>query len=222
MDEPEIDLDDAYSVETPDDSRDLYGRWAATYERSFIEPKGYVYHQQVAQVFVDRGGRGPVLDVGCGTGIVGEALRALTLSPVDGVDISAEMLAEAAAKDTYRRLIEADLTQPVPLADAEYCGVVSAGTFTHGHLGPEAIDELIRVAAGGAVFALGVNAEHYATRGFAARLDAHHAAGLITEPELVEVPIYEGDHEHADDRALVAVFVRGQNNLSWTASSSDS
>ncbi len=37
------DLADAYAVETPDDNRDLYARWAATYESMFIVDNGYVY-----------------------------------------------------------------------------------------------------------------------------------------------------------------------------------
>ncbi len=214
VDEPELDLDDAYAVETPDDNRDLYRRWASTYERSFIEPRGYVYHREVTQVFVDRGGRGPVLDVGCGTGIVGEALRAAGPGPVDGIDISAEMLAQAAAKSsagepTYRHLVEADLTQGAPLESGQYGGVVSAGTFTHGHLGPEVLDELVRLLAPGGVLAVGVNAEHYTARGFAERLDALVERGLIDPPELVQVPIYTaGDDEHADDLANVVVTRR--------------
>ena len=36
------------------------------------------------------------------------------------------------------KIIEADLTEPIALADDRYAGIVSAGTFTHGHLGPAA------------------------------------------------------------------------------------
>ena len=38
-----LDLAAAYAVETPDDSRDLYARWATTYESGFIADNGYVY-----------------------------------------------------------------------------------------------------------------------------------------------------------------------------------
>ena len=81
------------------------------------------------------------------------------------------------------------------------------GTFTHGHVGPEALVELLRVAATGAQFALGVNAEHYDERGFAAHLGLLAEAGLIDDVTTEQVRIYHGgDDEHADDLALVVLF----------------
>ena len=146
--EDPIGLDDAYSVETPDDSRRLYAAWASTYDSDFIEANGYVYHQNVVNVFLDAGGgrdEAPVLDVGCGTGIVGEVLRARGVGHVDGIDISSEMLEVAGTKTTptgepvYRDLLEADLTERIGIPDDVYGAVVSVGTFTHGHLRPDAM-----------------------------------------------------------------------------------
>ena len=204
-------LDDAYAVETPDDNRTLYRGWAATYEDDFVRPRGYVYHENVAALFARQQNRrdGLVLDVGCGTGIVGEALRALGQTRIDGLDLSPEMLAKATGKRVYANLIEADLTQEIPLADGVYDGVVSAGTFTHGHVGPAALAKLLRVAAAGAQFALGINAEHYEQHGFAAAFAELWAAGLITEPATEQVRIYENaNDEHADDLALVVLFAK--------------
>ncbi|MGE0419862.1 MAG: methyltransferase domain-containing protein [Acetobacteraceae bacterium] len=52
---------------------------------------------------------GPVLDLGCGTGLVGLALGDLPLGPITGVDASPGMLAHAHRKGLYAELIEADL-----------------------------------------------------------------------------------------------------------------
>ena len=52
---------------------------------------------------------GPVLDLGCGTGFMGVVLSDLPLGPLVGVDISAGMLRQAAAKNLYASLYEADL-----------------------------------------------------------------------------------------------------------------
>jgi predicted TPR repeat methyltransferase len=52
---------------------------------------------------------GPVLDLGCGTGFMGVVLSDLPLGPLAGVDISAGMLRQAAAKNLYDTLHEADL-----------------------------------------------------------------------------------------------------------------
>jgi SAM-dependent methyltransferase len=214
----DFDLAEAYAVETPAENRELYRRWAATYESGFIADRGYVYHEHVVALLVDRGPRGAALDVGCGTGLVGVALATAGLDEVtaiDGIDISPEMLEQARTKRidggaVYRDLIEADLTGPVDVATGSYGTVVSVGTFTHGHLGPESIDELLRLAAPGAAFALGINAEHYLSHGFADHLAAALDLGRIVGLELAEAPIYTaGDDDHADDVATVALFNRG-------------
>ncbi|MBN9562848.1 MAG: tetratricopeptide repeat protein [Alphaproteobacteria bacterium] len=50
-----------------------------------------------------------VLDLGCGTGLLAAASCDLPLGPWVGVDLSTRMLAEAAAKEFYAELHEADL-----------------------------------------------------------------------------------------------------------------
>jgi predicted TPR repeat methyltransferase len=52
---------------------------------------------------------GPVLDLGCGTGLVAVALGDLPLGPWVGVDLSPRMLRLAAAKHLYSELHEADI-----------------------------------------------------------------------------------------------------------------
>ena len=212
----ELGLREAYSVETADDNRALYEGWAPTYESGFIEYMGYVYHRTVADLFVAHRGNdsGAVLDIGCGTGIVGEELRRRNVSAVDGVDISPAMLEQARAKTTtdgdpvFGELMAADLNETLPIPSSHYSGVISAGTFTHGHVGPEAFDELLRVAQPGALFALGINAEHFSNRGFGTKFDALVEQGAISVPEVIDVAIYEGsaDAEHANDRALITIF----------------
>ena len=200
------DLRSAYALQTPDDSKALYRSWAATYDATFADAMGYAAPTRIAALFDGRWqGGGCILDVGCGTGLVAEAL---TARPVDGLDISAEMLAVAAGKDIYGRLIEGDLTARLKIPDQTYSGLISAGTFTHGHVGPEALDELTRIAAPGALFVFGINAEVFRELDFGAKLTALEGAEKISNVELVEGRIYEDGAEHttADDRFLAAVF----------------
>ncbi|MDH3532128.1 MAG: class I SAM-dependent methyltransferase [Gammaproteobacteria bacterium] len=211
-----LNVDDAYALETPEDSVRLYGEWAPDYDSGFVERVGYVLFRRVAEQFARHADRvhGAVLDVGCGTGSVGACLRESGIETIDGIDISPEMLVEAGKKKTtngdpvYRNLIQADLTTTLDIADDQYAGLVSAGTFTHGHLGPGPLDELWRVAVPGAQCAIGVRSTHYESAGFARKLAAAVAAGTITEPKLVEVDLYTAEtpnREHANDKALVVV-----------------
>jgi predicted TPR repeat methyltransferase len=52
---------------------------------------------------------GPVLDLGCGTGLVALAVSDLPIGPITGVDVAPRMLAYASAKQLYAELREADL-----------------------------------------------------------------------------------------------------------------
>lgn len=52
---------------------------------------------------------GPVLDLGCGTGLVAVVLSDLPIGPFVGVDLSPRMLEAATAKQIYAELHEADL-----------------------------------------------------------------------------------------------------------------
>ena len=209
-DEPGLDA--AYSLHTPDDSRRLYAEWADTYDEGFIEANGYVYHQNVVALYLEAGGsvNDRTLDVGCGTGVVGVVLAERAGGAIDGVDISPEMLAIAETKEVYGSLIVADLTAGLDRPDDAYGGVISVGTFTHGHLGPDPIDELVRVATPGALFAIGVNRDHFARLGFADWFRDRSEAGAISDYREQEVTIYEAmEGEHAGDRSTVALFRAG-------------
>ncbi len=151
---------------------------------------------------------------GCGTGVVGAVLKAGGIKDIDGIDISEDMLLQARAKmdaagaPVYRHLIAADLTQRIDIPDDRYGGLISTGTFTHGHLGPEAFDELWRVAAPGAECAISVRDTHFDAMGFSRKLAADVERGVITEPELIETPVYCAavkDSAHANDLYLVII-----------------
>lgn len=203
---PDPDLSAAYALDGPEGCRRLYAAWADSYDADFAAGMDYQLPARVAAAYLAAGGAGPVLDAGAGTGLVGAALRALGFAgAIDGADLSPAMLARAQTLGVYRTLFEADLTQPLPFS-GPWAGVVSAGTFTHGHLGPEALAHLA-AAAPGALFALSVNAGIWAARGFAAALAALGVRGL----DMAEVPIYgpaaaARDPAHAADRALIVTF----------------
>lgn len=206
MSQDEPDLDAAYGLKTPDDSKRLYAAWAKTYDAGFAARMDYCLPERVVQAFVERRPRGPVLDIGAGTGLVGAHLAAAGFGPVDGVDISQEMLDVAAERGVYRRLFAGDMTARLDVADGSYLSIVSSGTFTTGHIGPEALGEVLRVAAPGAQIAISVSKAHFEAAGFAAKLA--ELEGRICDLELKTVRIYgdraEGDH--ALDEGYVALF----------------
>lgn len=203
-DAPNTDI--AYALKTPEDSVRLYRRWADTYDQTFADATDYVLHLEVARHYALMGGFGPVLDVGAGTGLCGVALRARGIGPVDGTDISPEMLAVAGGKGAYRTLFEGDLLVGLTLPEGPYQGAVSSGTFTRGHVGPQGIDTVLDAVRPGGWIVLAVNAQHYAAAGFAAKMDALDRR--ITNFSETEVPIYgpASTSAHAGDTSLLLTF----------------
>lgn len=205
----QTDLQSAYALESRDDSLALYHRWADQYEKDMSEGLGYCYPAQVAARFAEMADidDGPIVDIGCGTGLVGEALREHGNWLVDGLDISEAMLAMAARKECYRHLFAVDLTGTLSNSEAPWGGLVSAGTFTHGHLGPQTIPPLLEHLRPGALCCIGVNAQHFAEKNFADMFRQLQAKKVITEPELVRVPMFQGvEQSRKDDAAWVVRF----------------
>jgi len=82
--------------------------------------------RRIAMAYLDRNPGCPVLDLGCGTGLVGVAIGDLPVGPMTGVDVSARMLAEAGAKGIYAALEEADVQDWLD-ADNSQWGLILAG-----------------------------------------------------------------------------------------------
>ncbi len=200
------DLDSAYALGTPEDSVRLYRTWASSYDSDFAHNSDYILHEAVARQYALVGGFGPVLDVGAGTGLCGEALRARGIVPVDGIDISREMLNQAATKDAYRNLFTGNVLKPLRLPHGQYQGAVSSGTFTTGHVGPAGIDRVIAAVRTGGWIVISVNTRHYKAAGFEEKLDA--LEDRICDAQHVEVPVYgpAATGEHAKDVAKLLTF----------------
>jgi SAM-dependent methyltransferase len=196
---PDYDLDRAYEIHGPEDAQRLYGDWADTYDDSFGAGWGYVAPQRIAEIYLAEKGTGdtPVLDIGAGTGLVAEHLEG---TETDAIDIAPKMLARAEEKGIYRRTIVGDLTRPLDFAGTSYGGVISCGTFTHGHVGPECLPELIRVTRPGALFVCGTIASVYDGMGFGSALAGLVADQAITPLRFRKIKIYQGaTHDHAED-----------------------
>lgn len=205
----EIGLDDAYSVKTPEDNKNLYSKWAKTYESEFVKNEGYEHPKVISEIF-DREipEVNKVLDVGTGTGLVGFYLSQLRKLTIDGIDISPEMLEEARSKNVYRYLYERDLTQEVKDVDAPYDAMLCIGIFTHGHLPPRALMNLIPLVKLGGYFVIGINAKFFVEQDFESFFAKLVAEGKITNPKLEQVHVYAPDSAHHNSLNVVAIFKR--------------
>lgn len=124
-----------------------YHEWADRYDEDLIDELAYVAPKKASTLLKNHLApeKKRLLDAGCGTGLVGSCLKELGYTEIDGLDYCQSMLAKAKEKDLYQNLFHADLTTSLELASNLYDAVICVGTFTSGHIGPDALLELIRI-----------------------------------------------------------------------------
>lgn len=115
------------------DKQAQYDQWAENYESDLVNDLGYVAHLRSSEIFsdvvADKNAR--VLDMGCGTGLAGAALKNFGYTRVDGADFSAEMLKIATRRGVYRAVHRHDVTRPAARG-GRYEALISVGLFSYG------------------------------------------------------------------------------------------
>ncbi|MGX5849480.1 methyltransferase domain-containing protein [Mesorhizobium sp. PL10] len=122
----------------------LFDHYAESFEGDLVDKLGYRLPE-----FLDRAIRAArpgrfslALDLGCGTGLMGERLRPVA-ERLEGYDISAAMLKKARAKGVYDLLAKADL-QHFAYAGPKADLVVAADVFIY----VGALDGVVKIVAG--------------------------------------------------------------------------
>ncbi len=177
-----------YDAHAPEDVAAIYDAWASTYDAEMAQA-GY-RHPAVGLALLARHlprGAGPVLDAGCGTGLLGDWLGILGFAPVEGLDLSPGMLEQARRKGSYARLHNLALGRELPFENGEFAGVISTGVFTTGHVGVEGLPELIRITRPGGVIVLTVKTTLW---------EAVFGAALTGNgvPQAVQMAVQQGVH----------------------------
>jgi predicted TPR repeat methyltransferase len=139
------------NAKSREDLATAYDEWAELYDQDLVGEMGYVAPALACQLLLGHleEKHAKILDAGCGTGLVGSYLFQRGYHNLEGFDYSGKMLAQAEKKGVYKLLYQGDLTRPLDLPDNDYAAIISVGTFTCGHIGPEAFDELIRITRPG-------------------------------------------------------------------------
>ena len=124
-------LDKAYQARDAASTRALYDDWAASYEAEVAE-NGYATPARCAEALKAHVNSlaDPILDFGCGTGLSGLALKLAGFETIDGVDLSAEMLTEARAKNVYRDLTQIEAGADLP--NTNYGAIAAIGVIGAG------------------------------------------------------------------------------------------
>jgi len=186
-------VNEAYSLEDENSMVDFYKKWAADYDRQMLDELGYESPTRVARLLNDflPDLTASVLDIGCGTGLTCTLLYEKGYSRLDGIDLSPDMVRVAAERHIYRELIVGDVNLTLDRDDASYDAVISSGTFTHGHVGPEPLDEIFRILKPGGILACTVHHDLWESMGFREKFESLVNAGTATCLNLHEDKYYE-------------------------------
>ena len=133
--------------------KEIYNVWSSSYDQ-YVSGQDYTGPRELVQklstMILNLNHQIiPVLDFGCGTGLVGEEIKKKNLPILlDGIDISPKMLEIANKKECYQNLFELNLLDDTLKTEngseiRKYSIIVSCGVFLEGHAPLEIIEKLI-------------------------------------------------------------------------------
>ena len=159
-----LDLKDAKN-----DNRltEVYRDWAKKYDYDNDHVLGTVSQPKSVNLLSTRlkDKTAKIIDVGCGTGLVGEKLKAKDFIYFDGLDISKDMLSIAKSRG-YRNLFLGSLNKELPVLDDAYDAAMCIGVFTHGHVSSDRFNELCRIVKPGGYVCFTINEGVFEEYGF--------------------------------------------------------
>jgi len=178
----------------PSDPREVaerYDAWAQSYDKD-LAAWSYQAPAVVAGTVVTRLPEAdPVLDVGCGTGLVGRALRARGFAGrLHGLDLSPASLEVAARSGGYDSLAQADLQQRLAVEDDSVDAVVCVGVMTYLPEVESVWRELARVARPGGLVVVTQREDLWHERGCQAVVDRLQEEGVWTPLEVAGPAAY--------------------------------
>jgi predicted TPR repeat methyltransferase len=164
---------------------DRYDEWANGYDDDLASWSYQAPARVAATVVSHHPEAGSVLDVGCGTGLVGRALRARGFTgQILGLDISQASLEIAQQCGAYDSVEHADLQQRLPFADDWVDALVCAGVMTYLPEVEAVWREFARVARPGGLVVATQREDLWHTRRCQAVVDRLKDGGVWTPLEI--------------------------------------
>ncbi len=186
--------------------RRYYDAWAGDYDVTLVD-WDYRAPNDCADVLMPAlAGDARVLDVGCGTGLMGAVLRGRSAAlRIDGLDISAASLEQAAARGVYETLTAHDLQSlPLPVSRGAYDAAVCVGVLTYLPDTGAVLRDLCRCVRPGGAVAFTQRSDLWPARGMDGVLAAMAEEGLCTVTHVsAPRPYLPGNADFGDDIEVI-------------------
>lgn len=178
---------------------ELFDGFASNFEASLVEKLNYKIPKKLVDLITDFARpaveKWDILDLGCGTGLVGPAIAPYARQLV-GVDLSAGMLAKAQEKKLYQRLERSELLAMMKGEKAlSYDVIIAADVFVYIGRLDEIMAEIKRLLRPGGILAFSVEA-----------MEALSNEGGIKDYQLNQTGRYAHSSGYIDRMALVNGF----------------
>ena len=185
-----------YKLKTTDEVMKYYDEWGDKdkYNKDMVD-WNYTGPKETAEIFnkYEKNKDTLIFDAGCGTGLVGLELKKYSFKNFHGADLSQTLL-DTVPKDLYQKLVKVDLNKPIEVEDNFYGGVMCVGTFTFGHVKPNALDEFIRITKPRGLICFTINEGIHEEYGFDKKIDI-----LKDSKKWEEVEFFKSDYIASKD-----------------------
>ena len=154
-------LSQTYKLESNEETFAHYEAWAETYDEEITANK-YAQPERCAAALASYSPTEAIkiLDIGCGSGLSGMALKYYGFKNIDGCDFSPAMLEKAKKTNVYQKLFLADINKPLEVETEIYDSISAVGVLAFAHIRTEALHEMLRILKYQGLLVIGLN-EHY-------------------------------------------------------------
>ena len=157
-----------YKLKTTDEVMKYYDEWGDKdkYNKDMVD-WNYTGPKETTEIFdkYEKNKDILIFDAGCGTGLVGLELKKYGFKHFHGVDLSQTLL-DSVPNNLYQKLTKNDLNKKIEAKDNSYDAVMCVGTFTFGHVKPNALDEFVRITKAGGLICFTINEGIHEEYGF--------------------------------------------------------
>ena len=174
-----------YKLKTTKEVMDYYDEWGENdkYNKDMVD-WNYTGPKETVNTFLKYGTNKDALifDAGCGTGLVGLELKKFGFKNFHGADLSQKLL-NTIPSNLYKKLLRTDLNKPINSKDDTYDAIFCVGTFTFGHVKPNALNEFLRITKKGGLICFTINEGIYKDYGFDKKIQELNKKNLWSEIE---------------------------------------
>ena len=174
-----------YKLKTTDEVMKYYDEWGKEnkYDKD-MEEWNYTGPKETSKIFNKYSSNKDIkiYDAGCGTGLVGVELKKYGFTNFYGADLSQKLL-DLVPKGLYQMLDKVDLNKSINKNDDSYDAVMCVGTFTFGHVKPQALDEFIRITKNKGLICFTINEGIHEEYGFDKKIKQLNNDNLWKEVE---------------------------------------